>query len=91
MTYKVLYAKNAVKQLKKLPKFVAKSVVDKVKFYSLQKNPLKFAKKLNHPAFGEYRYRVGDYRVVFDVDSKGKVTVLLILTVKHMKDSYKDL
>jgi mRNA-degrading endonuclease RelE of RelBE toxin-antitoxin system len=29
---------------------------------------LKFAEKLSNPILGEYRFRIGDYRVIFDIE-----------------------
>jgi mRNA-degrading endonuclease RelE of RelBE toxin-antitoxin system len=39
---------------------------------------------------GEYRFRIGDYRVLFDVDGSGKIYVLMVLSVKHRREAYLD-
>lgn len=36
-------------------------------FFSEQSDPLKFAKRLVDIKEGEYRFRIGDWRVIFDV------------------------
>ena len=59
---------------------------EKLKFYSLQENPLRFADKLKDYRFGNYRFRIGDYRVLFDVEDKK----IIILKVGHRSDIYKD-
>lgn len=89
MTYKLVYTKKAFSDLFSLNKKDAKRVLDKVSYFCGQKNPLQYAKKLKDLRFGTYRFRIGDYRVVFDVDKNGTVQILLILTVKHRKDIYK--
>ncbi|MAG29130.1 hypothetical protein CL632_03245 [bacterium] len=89
MIYKLVYAKNAISQLNKLHMPLRKRITDKLYFYSKQNNPLSFAHKLAHASSGEYRFRIGDYRVIFDVDKQGNINVLLILAVRHRKDIYR--
>ena len=64
---KIFYSHKAEKQFKDLPKSVQKRIAEKMIFYSEQKNPLNFAKRLTDSREGEYRFRIGDYRVIFDV------------------------
>lgn len=55
----------------------------------MQANPFLFAKKLSNSDFGMYRFRVGDYRILFDVEENtGKVTILMVLRIKHRKEAY---
>lgn len=89
MKYKPVYTKNAFSDLESLNKKDAKRILEKIAYFCGQSNPLKHAKKLKYPKFGTYRFRIGDYRAIFDVDSKGQVQILLILTIKHRKDVYK--
>lgn len=91
MLYQLLYTKKALDDLKKFPKFVSKHILNKIEFFAQQKNPLEFAKKLIDPKYGTHRFRIGDYRVVFDIDDKGNIKILLILTIKHRKDVYRDI
>lgn len=91
MRYEIAYAKKAIRELNKLPRQLRKRITDKLHFYSRQDNPLSFAGKLTDPLYGEYRFRVGDWRVIFDVDKQGMITVLFILSVKHRKDVYRGL
>lgn len=64
-------------------------ILKKIAFFASQKNPSRFAKKLKDFALGEYRFRIGDYRVLFDVDHKGNIFILMILRIKHRKDIYE--
>ncbi len=43
-------------------------------------------KKLKDSHFGEYRFRIGDYRLLFDVENN----TITILKVGHRRDIYKD-
>lgn len=89
MKYTVEYTKRAIKQLKKLDKqtsalllgWIEKNLVD-------CDNPRQFGKGLTANRKGEWRYRIGDYRLVADIqDDK---IVILILNIGHQRDIYKD-
>ncbi len=86
--HEIIYTKHARQDLKKLEKTIAERIIKKIYFFSQQKNALTFAKKLKNPEIGEYRFRIGDYRVIFDVDKKGNIQILIILKIKHRKDIY---
>ena len=85
----IIYSSDALKQLKRLPVALSKRIVTKVADNANQSNPILRAKPLVGKLSGRYRYRVGDYRVVFVLDEKGKIIVLTVLSVKHRKDIYK--
>ncbi len=87
--YQVRYTKRALKDLEELPKVMAKHIVEKITFFRKQKNPLNFAKKLKSSKFGTYRFRIGSYRAIFDIDKQGNIQILLILTIKHRKEVYR--
>lgn len=89
MKYTVEYTKRAIKQLKKLDKqtsalilgWIEKNLVD-------CDNPRQFGKGLTANRKGEWRYRIGDYRLVAGIqDDK---IVILILNIGHRRDIYKD-
>jgi len=48
---------------------------------------LKYAQKLSDPRLGTYRFRVGEYRVIFDVEGSD----IVILRVGHRKEIYRKL
>jgi len=76
---------TALRDLKKLPKPIQKRIIRKLDFYTNSFHPLEFAESLKDTSLGQYRFRVGDYRIIFDV-VKGK---LIILTLGHRRDIYK--
>jgi mRNA interferase RelE/StbE len=88
MKYKLLLTKKAKDDLFVLEKEDQKRTVKKLRFYISSDNPLNYAKKLKDSRLGTYRFRIGDYRVIFDTDKQGNIIVLLILRIKHRKDVY---
>jgi len=71
----IFYTDKAAKQLENLPRQIQKRIVEKMRFYAKQENPLKFAKRLSDYREGEFRFRVGEYRLIFDV-IKNKIYIL---------------
>lgn len=63
----IFYTHKAAKQFKNLPRSIQKRIVEKMRFYAKQKDPLKFSKPLIDYREGEYRFRIGEYRLIFDV------------------------
>ncbi|MBI4035711.1 type II toxin-antitoxin system RelE/ParE family toxin [Candidatus Daviesbacteria bacterium] len=49
-------------------------------------NPLIFAEVLTNSKIGKYRFRIGVYRVVFDLEVEN---IIMILDVDHRKDIYR--
>jgi len=80
-----VFTGKSFKQLQKLPKSVQKRIIAKLDFYSSHPNPIRFADHLTKFDLGTYRYRVGDYRIVFDIDAEN----LLILLIDHRKNIYR--
>jgi mRNA interferase RelE/StbE len=81
------YTPQALRQMNDLPKRVAERIFDKMDWYIKQPDPLSYGKKLHDSAIGSYRFRIGDYRVIADLQGD-QLSVLVVLTVKHRKDVY---
>lgn len=81
---KLVFSSAAFRQLSKLERSAQKRIIEKLSHYLSQQNPLAFAEKITDPQYGEWRFRIGDYRVLFDV-SGGTINVLQI---GHRKDIY---
>lgn len=64
------FTKSSLKRFKKLPKDIQTRVIKKLDYFCLQEDPLQFAESLENNKIGSYRFRVGDYRVVFDTEGK---------------------
>ena len=67
----------------KLPKTVRERL--KAKLLLFARNPLRYAVKLTDPQIGQYRFRVGDYRILFDLAENA----IVLLAVGHRKDIYR--
>jgi len=50
-----------------------------------EEDPLKYAEKLTDSRLGTYRFRVGDYRVIFDLEENE----IVVLRVGHRRNIYK--
>ena len=83
-SYTLLYKKPAAKQIQKLPIQIRKRLKAKLDWFIAQDNPLQFADALTKPADAQYRFRVGSYRVLFDVEGNN----IVMLIVQHRKEVY---
>lgn len=86
--YQVFYTESAKADIQGLEKKTAQRILKKVLFYSSQNNPLSFAKPLNNVSAGRFRFRVGEYRIIFRIEHNGTIHILMILRVGHRKDIY---
>ncbi len=85
--YHVEFSKLALKQLKKLDKPTAALIVGWVrKNLEGVDNPRVHGKGLTSNKSGQWRYRVGDYRIIAEIIEAE--VVVLVLEVGHRKDIY---
>jgi len=89
MKYQLFLTKKAKEDFLVLEKYIQKRIADKLRFFITSSDPLKYAKKLKDFRLGTYRFRVGDYRIIFDLDKDGEINILMILRVKHRKEVYE--
>lgn len=87
MTYKVLFSENAKKQIKKLDKYTASLIIGWIE-KNLQgcENPRLHGKGLLENKSGMWRYRVGNYRLICEIEDK-RITIL-ILEIGHRREIY---
>jgi mRNA interferase RelE/StbE len=81
--YKVLLTQRALNDLDGLEKQDRIRIIKKLKEYASK--PLRDTRKLESPKIGTYRFRVGDFRIVFDIDGEN----LVVLRVGHRKTIYR--
>jgi mRNA interferase RelE/StbE len=88
MKYKILFEKNADKQLKKIDMTQQRIIVNWIaKNLENTPNPRIFGKSLKGNLKEYWRYKVGDYRIIAEInDDEVKI---LIIEVGHRKDIYK--
>lgn len=87
MKFKVEFTKSAVKELKKLDKYTAKLIMAWIR-KNLEgcADPRRHGKGLSANRSGQWRYRVGDYRLIAEIQDD--VVIILILSIGHRKDIY---
>lgn len=87
--YKVRYSKYAQKELSKLDSQQRNIIVKWVyKHLEGTHNPMHTGKGLSANKKGKWRYRVGKYRLIADIDAE-EITIL-ILNISHRNEVYKD-
>ena len=88
MVWTVEYTEAARKQLRKLDKQAARCIID---FMSERVAPLKdprsTGKALTGPLGGLWRYRVGDYRVICDIQDSALIT--LVVRIGNRREVYR--
>lgn len=82
---RLFFTANALRQLQELPVDVQKTIINKLESVMTNSLIMKNSKKLKGEHSGQYRFRVGDYRVIFDAD----VDMIKILAVGHRKEIYR--
>lgn len=84
MAYTLEISKTFEKELLNLPKKVVEKILIAVK--ALAENPRPSGCKKLKGSKTDYRIRIGDYRVIYEIRD-GKL-VVLVLNVGHRKDVY---
>ena len=87
MIYKVEFTKNAVKDLKKLDKQISLFIMAWVR-KNLEgcSNPREHGKGFVANRSGQWRYRVGTYRLIAEIQEER--VVILLLGIGHCRDVY---
>ncbi len=87
MTWKIEFDKKAKKEFATLSNSAQKQI-DKFLLKLIKSpNPRKYGEALkgNLPTF--WRYRVGDYRLICNIEDK--ILTILVLKINHRKEVYK--
>ena len=82
---KYRFTPKASKEFLKLGANLRIRIIAKLDFFCAMENPTEFAEHLTDSTLGEYRFRVGDYRIVFDID-EGDIRVV---KVGHRREIYE--
>lgn len=86
MSFQLVFKPTAFRDLRKLPRAVQKRIGLKLQFYANQSDPMAYAVPLiGSPKAGQYRFRAGEYRVVFDRKDK----TIIVLYIEHRRDVYR--
>ncbi len=85
MTYRIEFAPKARRQLQKLPGKIQTRLASAIEGLADSPRPpgvKKLAAKENL-----YRYRVGDYRIIYEI--RDKILVVLIVGIGHRREVYR--
>ena len=85
MAYTILITKRAKKDIEILDTVIRKQLAKKLHYFESLDDIKTAAKKLEDSDIGEYRLRVGNYRMIFDLEKK----TIIILRIQHRKDVYR--
>jgi mRNA interferase RelE/StbE len=87
MSYHVEFSDSAKKELKKLDKHTLAFILGWVR-KNLEgcSDPRQYGKALKSNRMGQWRYRIGDYRLIAEIEDSR--VVILILAVGHRRNVY---
>ncbi|KAA0231186.1 type II toxin-antitoxin system RelE/ParE family toxin [candidate division KSB1 bacterium] len=83
MSYDLIYTRRAARDIARLNHETQLRIKGKLEQYRLA--PFQHAEKLVTSELGSYRFRVGDYRVIFDIQDNS----LIVLRVGHRREIYR--
>jgi mRNA interferase RelE/StbE len=83
LSYNLAYTRRAVKDIDQLDVNVKKRIGNTLLRYL--DDPLQYSEPLIDSSLGNYRFRIGDYRVIFDIEGND----IVVLRVGHRKEIYK--
>lgn len=84
-SYKIEWKQSAKKELKKLDRQIIPRILQAVE--SLADNPYSSGSKKLIGSNSNYRLRVGDYRIVYNIESS--ILTIEIIKVGHRRDIYR--
>ena len=82
--YQYRFEPKALKNLSKFPRNIQQRIFSKMDYFC-QTEPLVYAEKLTDRQAGEFRFRVGNYRIIFDIEDD----LITILDVGHRREIYR--
>ena len=83
--YDLVYTFRAEKDIKKLSADIKERIGRTLSRY--KQDPHGYSETLIDAKLGAYRFRIGDYRVIFDIEGNE----IVVLRVGHRKDIYRRL
>jgi len=84
-SYKIEWKRSAEKDLRKIERFRIPPIMEAVEV--LGDDPFPAGCRKLQGTEQQFRIRVGDYRVIFEVDSQRRV--VSIYHIRHRKDAYR--
>lgn len=87
MAWRIRFTKEADESLRKLDRQVSARILDELEEVSKLDDPRSRGKALVGNMAGLWRYRVGDYRIVCDIEDG--VLLILVVDVAHRREVYR--
>ena len=85
LSYEIVFARSARKELQALSHTVAERILEKVELLTL--NPSHSGCKKLHGHSSLWRIRVGEYRVIYSIDDNNRVVDVSV--VRHRSEAYR--
>jgi len=86
MSYQIIIPKPSQKQLKQLTPEIYQRIIEKIG--QLANEPRPIGTKKLQGFDNEYRIRIGDHRVRYEIDDKA--LTVIILSCRHRREAYRD-
>ena len=86
MAYQLLITKHAKRDIEILDTVIRLRIGKKLLYLAAAEDIRSVARALIDSRIGEFRFRVGDYRILFDLVDE---TTIVVLRVQHRKDVYQ--
>lgn len=88
MRYKLVFSKRALKELKKMDKAVSALIFAWLRKNTMERSdPRAFGKALKGDKKDMWRYRIGDYRVLANIEDE--ILIIIAIEIGHRRDIYK--
>lgn len=89
MKYKVNYLPKALKELQKLDKYTQRILIEWIEKNLVDcDDPRTHGKPLTANRVGQWRYRVGDYRIIAKIEDDK--LIILVIAIGHRREVYTD-
>jgi addiction module RelE/StbE family toxin len=84
MIYEVEWHEDAIRDLERIPKTIAKDIMDKVENY-LAKDPINLGEPLKAHWKGFFKFKAGKYRIIYMTE---KHRLIIVVLVKKRDEAY---
>jgi mRNA interferase RelE/StbE len=83
MSYNLVYTHKAAKDIHNIEPSVRKRIGKALLRY--KEDPIKYSRKMINSEHVSYRFRIGDYRVIFDIENDD----IVVLRIGHRREIYR--
>ena len=88
MKYKVEYLPRVVKTLEEMDKYTKRIIIEWIEKHLVDcENPRVLGKPLTANRVGQWRYRIGDYRIIAKIEDDK--LVILVIAIGHRREIYE--